>query len=258
MKRTIIAFLLFGICTGHTAQVAPEVLLDALPAVSPKNLPFFYRMKTKLWQKISTVGFEATSSSSTADPLNTTEPERGSELISWAEFDERTLFPGVYTAKSIPAKEKIRLSNFSSNVIDKLMRFIPLSKKKLPSIPSDPEALLKFFPASFEEITPRPVLPRLVKEGVKKDDVLAAVALAGPFADYITAKPKMGAGADGEKEETMVYTIDLSHYENFTVKGGLMPLGGKATLEYDAVSQKMRTVSVFVKKVVASFFKQLA
>ena len=158
MKRTIIAFLLFGICTGHAMQIASEVSPDSLPAVLPKNLPFCYRIKTKLWQKVSRVGFEAASSSSTADPLNTTEPERGSELISWAELDKRTPFPGVYTAKSIPAKEKIRLSNFSSNVIDKLMRFIPLSKKRLPSIPSDPEALLKFFPTSFEKIIPRPVL----------------------------------------------------------------------------------------------------
>jgi len=120
--------------------------------------------------------------------------------------------------------------------IETRRKVLPIAQM-IPSRKSGPiatnlEGLLKqTYPKQYKKVWPtQPVVP----PELKSNDILAALAVSGPFAMYLEKK---------EKE----YVIDMSFFEKYKPKEGLLPPGGKAIFHVEGDSGKLKTYGIEYK-----------
>ena len=129
-------------------------------------------------------------------------------------FPEMPL-PGVFDAVDFPAADVPRLKRIALT-----KKMLALAGRIAPSrtdpVPNDEQSFAAaVYPRSFRKAWSRP--PQVPTE-LDRDDVVAALAVQGPFASYLRAEP------DG------TYTIDLSWMLDYDTAPGLLAPGGRATL----------------------------
>ena len=138
-----------------------------------------------------------------------------------------------YTTRSIPSPERSIKKSFGALLVHYIAKFFPLESPGLPQIPEDLEDLMTLsYPAEFRQLFPPPQCPAQILDHT--NDLIGALALAGPFAGYIQKS----------KDVDDLYEIDLQVYQPYPVKPGLARLGGKALLIYDQELKRMKTVSI--------------
>ena len=213
-----------------------STLLCTQPEVTPQSQPLSYRplsyrplsyrLRADFWNAIFHIAFQGRSNR--FNPLDGNPNQHDGGMVEWKHFCAQTPFSGAFTTKKLPKAERSIISSFEISFINHLMKWIPMSYPNLPSIPADPEALMKFFPNSLP-IWAKPVLPNEIKDSARHHDVLGALMLFGPFSTYI------------QRTGFYNFELDLSRFESIPTKPGLKKLGGKAYFCYNPYSQEMET-----------------
>ena len=141
-------------------------------------------------------------------------------------FPEMPL-PGVFDAVDFPAADVPRLKRIAltKKMLSLAGRIAPRHTDPIPK--DEPSFAAAVYPRWFRKAWGRP--PQVPAE-VDRHDVVASLAVQGPFASYLRAE------SDG------TYTIDLSWMLDYDTGPGLLAPGGKATL---AVKDgRLRTVAL--------------
>ncbi len=117
-------------------------------------------------------------------------------------------FSNIYTTKDIPYAEGSLQKTLSINFLHYMLYCISKIESALNllnffntlQIPDNHDDLLKLcYPQAYHNLLPAPQLPKVISENL--DDLIAALSLAGPFAEYIAYNSGTG-----------YYEIDLSSY----------------------------------------------
>ena len=138
---------------------------------------------------------------------------------------------GLYDAEEFPASDvagprlkRMKLTRMLFGLADKL------APATTPPVPAGEKKFLEIvYPFFFQRAWARP--PRAPRELAAPDaDVLAAIAVSGPFASYLRrATDDDGGGADGASTDR--YVLDLSWMLDYEVRPGLVVPGGTALFE---------------------------
>lgn len=142
--------------------------------------------------------------------------------------------PGIYDAETFPAsdraKERLRRIKLQKTVLTWLQRRV--LPAYTPPVPRSPERFLDaVYPYFFRRAWPTPprVPPDLKSEGDGKEpDILALLAVRGPFGSYLrrTTADEVSAGEASAED----YVVDLSWMLEYGTFEGLVRPGGKAVL----------------------------
>lgn len=153
--------------------------------------------------------------------------------------------PRLYGARNFPATEhpkprmrRIRTSELALPVIARL------PAAKTAPIATDLEGLLEqIYPTRYREVWPQaPVVP----PELEADDVLAALAVSGPFAMYLQrASTLADLSATGGNAAPHDYVIDMSRFDAYPPKPGLLAPGGVAV--FTAEGDRLRTRGIVSK-----------
>jgi hypothetical protein len=131
-----------------------------------------------------------------------------------------TEFPRLFDARTFPSTEHARRRYFGVRLRALLLRLVEwLPARRTAPIATDLGGLLgEIYPARYRKIWPHPPVepPEL-----ETDDVLAALAVSGPFAQYL------------EKTSADECAIDMSVFDAYEPKPGLLAPGGVATFAVD-------------------------
>jgi hypothetical protein len=146
----------------------PNVKLEFDPGLK-------YWAKRWFWGGLQQNFFNSALQSNQSVPTPTNEKQ---EIVPW-----KTLgipFGKIYTARNIPTQEKSVKKTVGSWLIYYLGKCLPLNTPGLPQIPEDTEDLMTLsYPQEFRQLFPAPQCPLQI---INKDDLIGALALAGPFA----------------------------------------------------------------------------
>jgi Lipoxygenase len=137
--------------------------------------------------------------------------------------------PRLLRARNFPVGEHAerRYRRFRRSV--PLFRLLSrLAPARTTPIASDLEGFLRqTYPERYRRIWPYP--PTLPAELAGSDDMLASLAVKGPFAGYLRqAEPADGAPAVAGLAGALHYVIDMRAFEDHPAKPGLMRPGGLA------------------------------
>ena len=136
--------------------------------------------------------------------------------------------PGVHIASSFIPSDHAERRRLRIRIQMRLRGLlVDLAPKDNPPIPAEERAFLEaVYPREFDKAgAPRPVLPPELRD---TDDVLAQLALRGPFGSFLR-RPTPDEVASGEAVEDE-YVVDLAHYLDHPATPGLLRPGGKAVL----------------------------
>ncbi len=157
------------------------------------------------------------------------------KTIPFAAVEPRTEIEGLFDMENFPEADdaRARLARVRSGktLMGLLTKFAP---DDTPEIPDNAEELVKaVYHRSFKKVWPHePKEPDALRN---TDDLLASLAVSGPFADYLrkmrdTDVQKVAALAQDKQigVSTDDYCIDLLFMEEYPVKQNLMQVGGMA------------------------------
>ena len=125
-----------------------------------------------------------------------------------------------------------------------------LPLKGLPPIPTNHEDYLKaIYPKFYKKAWPKP--PEMPAELCHTQDILASLALAGPFADYIRRiTPDQIETINAVRVNHVdadAYTIDLETLGTYPVKAGLCPLGCTVIFAHNEITNRLETQSMLYR-----------
>jgi arachidonate 15-lipoxygenase len=172
-----------------------------------------------------------------AQPLDTTV-----EHVAHDDLFPHLSLPGVRVPSSFmptdDAQKRRRLIRTRSTLRGLLVRLAPTTT---PPVPTDPQEFLDavYHPA-YRKTWPAPTLPPELAGDPDEIDVIAALAVRGPFGSFLRlASPEDVAAGEAVEGE---YVIDLSDHLDHEVHPGLMRPGGKAVLSVTDGVLSTRTV----------------
>lgn len=147
--------------------------------------------------------------------------------------------PGLYQATDFPDDESSRLRRIAlaARLIGAVDRIAPAST---PPVPDDEQAFLAaVYPRLMRRAWPSPpVVPaRLQPSGDAPADLLAKLAVDGPFASYLRVATSEEAAMGAQ------YVIDLDWMIRYRTFPGLLAPGGKAFLSCDGESLRSTALS---------------
>lgn len=155
-------------------------------------------------------------------------------LVPYGQVDKRIPLRHLFVADRIPQDEQCKLEPAIFSFQRIMAKLVPTNAQDIPAISEDLDAnVRRSVPKYFFNLpwVSRPQTPTAIKQS--PNDVLGAIALAGPFAAYIQ-----------REEGTDKYIIDLTEMAKYSVKDHLAHLGFKATLRYDASAKQMVTDTI--------------
>jgi arachidonate 15-lipoxygenase len=164
--------------------------------------------------------------------------------------------PRLYDMQSFPKADHARSRRRRIDVTRPLVGALGhLKRPGLPPVPQDHDEMIQaIYPYFFRQSWPEP--PTVPPELAETHDPLAAVAVAGPVADYLKrishdeidrindiAPGHVDAGA---------YTIGLEALARHPVKPGLEPIGCTVVFETDDDTGELRTRSIVYRNEVVT------
>jgi len=178
------------------------------------------------------------------------------ELIPFAHRKPYTRLPLLYDAKNFPAadlpgkrKRRIQMTRPLIGVLGKLKR------PGIGPVPADHDEMIDIvYPYFFRKAWPHP--PVVPPELAQSDDLLAELAVAGPFGDYVRristgTEERIEAIQQGLVTDDM-YMIDLEELANHQVKPGLEQIGCTVVLAQDAPGTALATRAILYQGAVVT------
>ncbi len=170
------------------------------------------------------------------------------ELVPYPSQKPVANIPKLYSMNNYPqadrAKPRLRKIKSGQKVM-KVLRLLPM--RGLPPMPADHDTFIKaVYPKFYKKAWPKP--PEVPPQLQETTDILATLALTGPFADYIkriTADEieKINA-VQVNHVDADAYTIALDELGDYPVKKGLRPIGCKVIFTFNETTKELETQSI--------------
>lgn len=170
------------------------------------------------------------------------------ELVPYDSKSPVASIPRLFEVSSFPRADRaaprlrrIRAGRVMTRAVSRL------KVGGMPAAPSDHAALMEaIYPSAYREVWPHP--PVVPPELGETRDRLAALAVAGPFADYVRRirgddLARINA-LEADHAEADDYVIELEALARHPVKDGLHPIGCTVLLRPDPGAGKLVTRSV--------------
>lgn len=164
--------------------------------------------------------------------------------------------PKLYDVKRFPKADRARMRSRRIRLTRPLIGVLSrLKMRSIPPIPSDHSRMIrKIYPKSFMRAWPHP--PVVPPEVGSSTDLLADLAVAGPFADYVKRisedeVSRVNAISPGHVDGD-AFTIDLEELGRHAVKDGVLPIGCTVIFRYDEDGNRLATQSVVYRDAVVT------
>lgn len=164
--------------------------------------------------------------------------------------------PKLYDVKRFPKADRARMRSRRIRLTRPLIGVLSrLKMRSIPSIPSEHSRMIrKIYPKLFTRAWPHP--PVVPPEVASSTDLLADLAVAGPFADYVKRisedeVSRVNAISPGHVDGD-AFTIDLEELGRHAVKDGVLPIGCTVIFRYDEDGNRLATQSVVYRDAVVT------
>jgi hypothetical protein len=177
-------------------------------------------------------------------------------LIPYTSGKPVAHIPKLYDVERFPEADRAEMRSRRIRLTRPLIGMLSrLKMRGIPPIPSQHSEMIRaIYPRSLQRAWPHP--PVVPPEVASSTDLLADLAVAGPFADYVkritddevSRVNAISAGhVDGE-----AYTIDLEELGRHAVKDGVLPIGCTVIFRYDEDGGRLATQSVVYRGAVVT------
>lgn len=170
------------------------------------------------------------------------------ELVPYHTQKPVANIPKLYATKNYPEADRAvpRLRKIKlGQILMKALALLPL--RNLPPIPAEHDAYIEaIYPPFYKKAwSNSPESPPELRETT---DILATLALSGPFADYIkritVGEIEAINAVQVNHVDADAYTIALDELGDYPVKKGLCSIGCKVIFKYNEMAKKLETQSI--------------
>jgi len=205
---------------------------DAVEGVESRAKPSLsYRARRALWSLIVYMTYKTGKKNPIKAPTN-----EKFDVVPFNELEPSIDIKHIHVTKQVPKAEQSKLKNILFAAIRWLNKTFGVNVDGAPSISKDHDTnISESFGGLFKKLMDAPVVPPEI--AARPNDVLGAVALAGPYAAYV----------EKDGDEPNAFKIDMRELAGFKVKDGLEPLGAVVRMSYDPATKQMNTTSIDYK-----------
>ena len=164
--------------------------------------------------------------------------------------------PKLYDVERFPEADRAKMRSRRIRLTKPLIGVSSrLKMRGIPPTPSEHSAMIRMiYPRLLRRAWPHP--PVVPPEVATSTDLLADLAVAGPFADYVkrisdAEVSRVNAISAGHVDGD-AFTIDLEELGRHAVKDGLLPIGCTVIFHYDEEANRLATQSIVYRDAVVT------